>query len=278
MGSYGFGGTNHLSSYTGNWVQSGGIGLPSGRACADGVGHALITSIYGYVAGRGASRNCAMSLGPAATSAFGVGSAGAASSSGWMSASALTAGGSGAFTIDCDGSFYFGRANSGDCYDSEGYHWGGTLGGGVSYVEAPNAPSGIVATPSATTPGAIDLSWTAPTDNGGSAITGYRVEYATNPSFTGASHVDVGTGLSTTITGLTPGTTYYFRIAAKNAVTTAAGTWSVYSGTASALARSGARVWNGAAWVPASVRAWDGSAFQPVLIRVWNGAVFEDAE
>jgi len=62
----------------------------------------------------------------------------------------------------------------------------------------------------------ISLTWTAPSYNGGSAITGYSVEYT--PS--GASPQTVSTGstsTSYTLTGLTNGTAYTVRVAGINA-------------------------------------------------------------
>lgn len=66
--------------------------------------------------------------------------------------------------------------------------------------------------------------WTAPTDNGGSAITGYTVTYSTDSTFaTGVKTVAVAsTALTTTVTGLTAGTTYYVKVTAKNAAGTSA--------------------------------------------------------
>jgi hypothetical protein len=63
--------------------------------------------------------------------------------------------------------------------------------------------------------GSVALSWTAPTSNGGSAITNYTVEYT--PS--GGSAVTVTAASSPyTLTGLTNGTSYSIRVAANNAV------------------------------------------------------------
>src|ERR1019366_3206525 len=58
------------------------------------------------------------------------------------------------------------------------------------------------------------VTWTAPTSNGGSAITGYVI----TPS--SGSPVTVGNVLTSTVTGLTNGTAYTFKVAAINAVGT----------------------------------------------------------
>jgi fibronectin type 3 domain-containing protein len=83
---------------------------------------------------------------------------------------------------------------------------------------APTAPTGLTATAGNTT---AALSWTAPA-NGGSPITDYLVEY--QPS--GGSWATFADGTSTattaTVTGLTNGTAYAFRVSAINAVGTSA--------------------------------------------------------
>jgi titin len=78
----------------------------------------------------------------------------------------------------------------------------------------PNAPTGVRAVADNTT--GIDVSWTAPAFNGGSAITDYVVEYATaNTDYVAFAHA-VSTGTSLKVTGLTQGVEYTFRVAAKN--------------------------------------------------------------
>ena len=69
-------------------------------------------------------------------------------------------------------------------------------------------------------------SWTAPTNNGGAAITGYDLLYAPGPSYNSFSTVSFGNTTSYTVLSLTNGTSYKFKVSAKNS----AGT-----GTASAL-------------------------------------------
>ena len=84
----------------------------------------------------------------------------------------------------------------------------------------PGAPTSLTATPSGTT--RIDLSWTAPTDNGGSDISGYRIEVSSNGG-TSWTNREGNTGSSTTTyshTGLSAGTTRHYRVSAINSVGT----------------------------------------------------------
>jgi fibronectin type 3 domain-containing protein len=76
------------------------------------------------------------------------------------------------------------------------------------------SPAGVVATP---TNGAIALTWSAPTDTGGSALTGYVVEQSTDGGVTWTTAATTATP-STTLTGLTNGTTYSYRVRANNSV------------------------------------------------------------
>lgn len=88
----------------------------------------------------------------------------------------------------------------------------------------PGAPTSVTSTPGSS---AIDLSWTAPTSNGGAAISDYVIEMSTNG---GSSWTTVNDGTSTattaSVTGLTNGTQYIFRVSAVNSVGTGvASTW-----------------------------------------------------
>ncbi|WP_168428977.1 fibronectin type III domain-containing protein [Microbacterium sp. K36] len=83
----------------------------------------------------------------------------------------------------------------------------------------PAAPTLPTATTSTTT---AALSWAAPSSPGGPII-GYDIEWAADPTFTGATSA-TSTTPSVTITGLTPGGTYSFRVRARNAA--GPGEWS----------------------------------------------------
>jgi hypothetical protein len=67
------------------------------------------------------------------------------------------------------------------------------------------------------------LTWTAPASNGGSAITDYAVQFSSDSGSTWTTFSD-GTSAATsaTVTGLTNGTAYVFRVASVNAVGTGA--------------------------------------------------------
>jgi len=81
---------------------------------------------------------------------------------------------------------------------------------------APGAPTGLSATPSS---GQVALAWTAPASNGGQAISDYAVEYKLAADSSWTVFAD-GTSTSTTatVTSLTNGSSYNFRIKAVNIV------------------------------------------------------------
>ncbi|WP_353951237.1 peroxidase family protein [Knoellia sp. S7-12] len=83
------------------------------------------------------------------------------------------------------------------------------------------APATLAAAPTAVTATAgnaqATVAWTAPTDNGGSPITGYQVRVAVGTTLVRLVNL-TGTATSTTVTGLTNGTAYNFRIRAVTAV------------------------------------------------------------
>src|SRR5205085_244737 len=81
-------------------------------------------------------------------------------------------------------------------------------------------PTGLTATTFSSSQ--INLSWTAPSNNGGSAITGYEIERSTDGG-TNWSTIQPNTGSASTTfsnTGLNPSTTYTYRVSAINSVGT----------------------------------------------------------
>jgi hypothetical protein len=112
--------------------------------------------------------------------------------------------------------------------------------GTATYIMAPSAPG----TPSlsSTSTSSISFSYSAPSDNGGSAVTGYVVEYKPASSSTWQS---AGTTTSTffTVSGLNPGTSYNFRVAATNGATAVFGNTSKPSGELTASTQAAAPSW-----------------------------------
>jgi hypothetical protein len=76
---------------------------------------------------------------------------------------------------------------------------------------APSAPTGLTATPGN---GTATLSWSPPSSAGSSPVDDYFIAGGTSPS--AEDITDNVTGHTTTISGLTNGTTYYFRVYAQN--------------------------------------------------------------
>jgi len=89
-----------------------------------------------------------------------------------------------------------------------------------SSATAPDAPTSLSATPASTQ---VALTWSAPSDDGGSSITDYVVQYkATADSTWNTFNDGISTNTNATITGLTNGTQYNFRVAAVNIIDTGA--------------------------------------------------------
>lgn len=135
----------------------------------------------------------------------------------------------------------------------------GSGGSGDAWVDAPRIPQ----LPPA--PSSIGLDEIQPTSmryrfssngDGGSAVDAWEAQIATNPSFTTGVQT-VGSGGTTTFTGLTPATTYYARSRGHNVRG-----WSGYSNTVSAMTMSGAYVSINGAWVPVPFLHSNGSVWQ----------------
>lgn len=89
------------------------------------------------------------------------------------------------------------------------------------FWECPVAPRMLSVAPSADGTSAV-VRFTFDGDQGGTAITRYRLQRATNSAFT-QNVVTITSSGTSTITGLTPGTRYYYRALACNYVTDVAG-------------------------------------------------------
>jgi hypothetical protein len=131
-------------------------------------------------------------------------------------------------------------------------------------ADIPAAPT--IGAMSAIGPVSAAVSWSAPSTNNGSALTGYDVQWAADSAFTtGVVTQAVGTSASPyTMTGLNPATTYYVRVRAKNSIGASA-----WSGSLSFLTLPSVHVPNAGltAWVDAIVYIESGGAWVPVQIK-----------
>ncbi len=84
-------------------------------------------------------------------------------------------------------------------------------------VTVPGAPTSVSATAGNTQ---VQLLWTTPSSDGGSAITGYDVYQGTSPGGEGTTPINSApiTGTTYMATGLSNGTTYYFTVKAINTI------------------------------------------------------------
>ena len=95
----------------------------------------------------------------------------------------------------------------------------GFFAAAASSGSGPGAPGVVTNVAGTTGVGEISVTWSAPISNGGSALTDYTVQYSSNSGGTWTTFADgVSTATSTTVTGLSAGTSYTFRVLAKNAI------------------------------------------------------------
>ncbi len=241
----------------------------------------LITQVGTWVSGNGGTRAITLTLGGSSASLPSVAASASAQDTGLVNlATPLlidnTVSGRATFTISvtptgAGNEFFFGvnSATSTTSAASPGTspvqrvdtNVVGKLPIRYTYVLAPLAPTLTVTSPftAGSTSGRATATWTVP-DNGGTAITGYTLEYSTSPTLTGTvTTINLGSGTTSyNADNLTPGTTYYFRVFAKNLVTDTANT----SGPGSSIISS---VVSG---LPSEPRTLSATPSQSVLGRV----------
>jgi hypothetical protein len=98
-------------------------------------------------------------------------------------------------------------------YDSVANRWDSIIYSNLPAI-APSAPSGVTGTGGDSL---VNLSWSAPADDGGNAIIDYIIQYSANSGTSWSTFNDgIGTSTSVSVTGLVNDTSYIFRVAAQN--------------------------------------------------------------
>ncbi|MEV0379251.1 cellulose binding domain-containing protein [Nonomuraea sp. NPDC050643] len=133
-----------------------------------------------------------------------------------------------------------------------------SFGSGGTDTSPPTTPGNPAA--SGTTSTGTTLSWGASTDSGGSGLAGYDILRATGDTFT---RVGGSTTTSYTDSGLSPATTYRYRIQARDG----AGNLSPESGTVTVTTQPGGGGGGGCAVTATTQNAWNnGYVIQPVTV------------
>lgn len=254
-------------------VYSDGVGLPTGRICANGAYCAAIVELRAWVTGYGSARLVRFRLGGASTAVFEVGPAADAYLQDWHPTNLwIVYGGSTRFQIDHSGRIYFKGGGPGDTYDAEGYRWNGTLAGFYRYHQPPVAPGKLDFTPQG--PGKLGIHINPTGDDGEATVVGYNLQRALDRQFTKeVVTTSVPASGDVALTGLED-KPYWWRATCRNAVTDAAtvlgGQWSeaVQQGAPPIDASGGlGQIGKGSSFVAADGRRFREGAWQPMQGR-----------
>lgn len=123
----------------------------------------------------------------------------------------------------------------------------------------------------------LSLTWTAPTDNGGSTITDYVLRQYNGSAVKQFADAEIS-GLNRTrnITGLTPGATYTFTVVAKNGSQINNGT-SVPSNARVVTLQPGPNVRVAGVWTKSTLWVRDGGEWKQGIPYVRSGGVWKQA-
>jgi len=146
--------------------------------------------------------------------------------------------------------------------------WGQSTGASASATtfNVPNAPQSLSVTPQTASTAVTQAvaTWSAPSSDGGSAITSY--EY----SIDGTNWTNNSTSLSATVTSLNKYVSYTFYVRAVNVAGNS-------TSTTASFTTFGGRygVYNGTSFVDKYAQKYDGSAWSNAPIRKYNGTTWE---
>jgi len=147
------------------------------------------------------------------------------------------------------------------CFAHNGVGWSGPSGvTTTSTLAYPSAPRSLAVTNIG--PITADVSWTTVADNGGAAVTGYRLQVSTSSNFTTGVTTYDQTGLTKSLTGLDPAVTYYLRVFALTSVG-----YGTPASTVSFTTLSGAKIRVGSSWVDGVAKARVSGAWVTAVVN-----------
>lgn len=270
-----------------NGFTAGGVYSPMTviypRAANDGSYPLVIIALWATGGGRGATRTGVIYVGGSQI-AVTLGPTSAAVDLGWLdSGDWLTYGGTATnygYT-SLSGQAYFARSSTSGPIGSYGEFgtFTGSIGMYYRYVQVPSNPTITSVTP--TEDGtAATLIFSGPADNGGSGVTGYRVQRATNAAFTqNVATINNSSGTAV-LTGLTPGTRYYYRVTASNYASDASGrlggTWSAVVAVDQPVPSGAGKRFNGTTFEDADWRRYNGTTWDELSLRRNDGTTWQE--
>lgn len=132
--------------------------------------------------------------------------------------------------------------------------------GAINYDRKPAAVTGTAATVNADKSVTVTFSGGASPGGNPALSSTYNIQYSQN----GGTFTSAGTGASPkTITGLTPGSNYVFRVYATNQSNDGAG---AYADSTSVFVPSGGKRYDGSSYIPTqTAKRYDGSAWQTIV-------------
>ncbi|QJD49836.1 hypothetical protein QDW19_gp21 [Microbacterium phage AvGardian] len=174
---------------------------------------------------------------------------------------------------------WYGADGNGNCYYTvDAYCNAATLGYTETHegvwapriIRPPGAPFSYPNAASALTEiTATSMRYTfSGTTDGGSNIDGWQIDYSTTSNFAAGTVTTIGSWGTSVVTGLIPGTQYWFRARGHNA----AG-WGAYSDVATAKTLASVRVSDGTSWLAPQVLCSTGTAWvSPGVLISQSGA------
>lgn len=199
-------------------VQSNYFNMPKGPVMADGYRGGLVTHVRGWFSPYSGTHGIRIGLGGTYTPYVTKTASSGAKDTGWISLDAIKSPGQHTIRFDVNGGgIRFGRAIGVGTTTGVGfnYTWNGALAGQARVIWSAAAPTNLKA--SVDDQNRVQLTWKAPTNDGGSPVTRYWVQSSTKANF--AAGTVTQTQVTTTnalISGLTSGRNYYFRVYAGN--------------------------------------------------------------